>query len=257
VNNRDEENVTYIHSLETLYSEQGLAFQREKYLPKIGVLRERFGERFARIKLLDVGVGYGVFLHILEHEHGLVDLYGMDPFPASIEIARRYTGAEIRKGSITDVAYPFDDGSFDAVTCFDVLEHLEEPGAFFSRIKRYLRDGGIVIVTTPNRDLPYLMRSIPFIGFPDRNPTHINVHGSRFWKRLAVEHRFEVVASWKGEHLTHIRLIPKVLMRICSMLRLDHRRIPLVNAFEQSFCMVLELPRISAVASSGGAKERL
>jgi SAM-dependent methyltransferase len=236
---RDQENITFSHTIETLYSERGLKFQREKYLPKIDFLKRYFGDGFHGIRLLDVGVGYGVFLNLLQNEHGLLHLYGMDPFPGSIEIARRFTSAQISQGDITDEDWPVNDDSFDAVTCFDVVEHLERPEIFFTRVRRYIRRGGIVIVTTPNRGFPYLMRSIPLVGFPDLNPTHINVRKSRYWEALAVQHGFEILDSWKGEHLTHIRLIPKVLSAICSVLKLDHRRIPLVRSFEQSFCMVL------------------
>ena len=83
------------------------------------------------------------------------------------------------------------------------------------------------------------MRSIPVVGFPDGNPTHVNVRHPRYWRRLAREHGFEIVEEWRGEYLTHIRFIPKVLMLLCKILRLDHRRIPIVNAFEQSYCMVI------------------
>lgn len=238
---RDQDNVTFTHSIKTLYSREGLKFQREKYLPKIAFLKNRFGEGFSGIRLLDVGVGYGVFLHLLEHGEGLSNLYGMDPFPDSIEIARRYTSARIVLGDIRDERWPVEEGFFDAVTCFDVVEHLTEPGVFFENVKPCLRPGAVVIVTTPNRSLPYRMRSIPFIGLPDTNPTHINVQKPSFWNALAKEHGFEVLEEWRGEHLTHIRLVPKVLKLASGVLRLDHRKIPLVNAFEQSFCMALEL----------------
>lgn len=236
---RDEQNITFTHSIETLYSERGLRFQREKYLPKIEYLKDHFGKRFHEIRLADIGVGYGVFLHLLENEYGLRHLYGMDPFPDSIEIAARYTSARIERGDITDEEWPLEKGFFDVITCFDVVEHLPDPGVFFDRVGAYLADGGLVVVTTPNKDLPYRMRAIPLIGFPDTNPTHINVRKSRYWRELAVRHGFEILAVWKGEHLTHIRLVPKVLTALCTLLRLDHRRLPLVNAFEQSFCMVL------------------
>ncbi|UCF06462.1 MAG: class I SAM-dependent methyltransferase [bacterium] len=240
---RDRENITYIHSIETLYSPQGFAFQREKYLPKITFLEKRFGDRFPEVSVLDVGIGYGVFLHILEHEFGLEHLFGMDPFPGSIEKAARFTSADIRQGDIMDERWPFNEHSFDVVTCFDVVEHLEEPAVFFAHVKRFMREGSILVMTTPNKDLPYRMRSVPLLGIPDPNPTHINVRPSAYWKRLATSQDFRIVDAWKGEHLTHIRFVPKVLSALCRLLRLDHRRIPLVRTFEQSFCMVLEITR--------------
>jgi len=236
---RDPGNPTYDHTLDTLCSESGYKFQREKYGPKLAFMKNYFGERFPSIALLDVGVGYGVFLKIAGEDFGLRNLRGMDPYPNSIEIARTIASARIELGSLFDAQWPFDERSFDAITCFDVLEHLENPDAFFINAKRYLRGGGIIIVSTPNKSLPYRMRSIPLIGFPDTNPTHINVQPPSYWKAAAARNGYEVVASWKGEYLTHIRLVPKILAALCAALRVDPRKAPLVNAFEQAFVMVI------------------
>jgi 2-polyprenyl-3-methyl-5-hydroxy-6-metoxy-1,4-benzoquinol methylase len=236
---RDPENPTYDHTLDTLCSESGYKFQREKYGPKLAFMKRYFGERFPSISLLDVGVGYGIFLKIAGEDYGLRGLSGMDPYPNSIGIAKTMTPARIERGSLLDEKWPFEERSFDVITCFDVLEHVEKPDEFFVHARRYLKGGGIVIISTPNKGLPYRMRSIPLIGFPDTNPTHINVQSPSYWRALAARNGYEVVASWKGEYLTHIRLIPKVLAALCAALRIDPRKVPLVNTFEQAFVMVV------------------
>ncbi|MDD4858129.1 MAG: class I SAM-dependent methyltransferase [Candidatus Krumholzibacteria bacterium] len=243
---RDTENPMYDHTLDTLCSEAGYEFQREKYGPKLAFMRKYFGERFASISVLDVGVGYGVFLKIAGEDYGLRNLSGMDPYPNSIEIAKTMTKARIELGSLFDMKWPFEEHSFDVITCFDVLEHLEKPDEFFVNAGRYLRGGGIVLISTPNKSLPYRMRSIPFIGFPDTNPTHINVQPPAYWRRAAARNGYEVVASWKGEYLTHIRLIPKLLKVLCAAIRIDARKVPLVSAFEQAFVMVARPARQQA-----------
>jgi SAM-dependent methyltransferase len=50
-------------------------------------------------------------------------------------------------GTSTDL--PFPDRSFDTVVAFQVLEHVEEPGATVREAFRVLRPGGVFIVTTP------------------------------------------------------------------------------------------------------------
>ncbi len=241
---RDNDNATYISDAGFLGSPAGRKYLDVKYGGRIGRLKNYFGERFRGIKLLDVGIGYGMFLKALE-EAGMTDLHGMDPFAASIEISRRNTSARLVEGDLTEESWPVGKNSFDAITCLDVVEHLAQPEIFFLRARDYLRDGGIVIVTTPNGELPYRMRSLPLVGFRDKNTTHINVHPPGYWKRLASANGYEILDEWKGEHLTHIRLIPKILALLCRLLRVDHRKIPVVNSFEQSFGLVLRpIPRI-------------
>lgn len=45
---------------------------------------------------------------------------------------------------------PFGDRSFDAVTLFDLLEHVPDDGSVASEVLRVLRHGGYVLVSTPN-----------------------------------------------------------------------------------------------------------
>ncbi len=47
-------------------------------------------------------------------------------------------------------ALPFPDGSFDLVTCIEVLEHLFQPQDAAAEILRVLRPGGHLLVTVPN-----------------------------------------------------------------------------------------------------------
>ncbi|HSG28496.1 MAG TPA: class I SAM-dependent methyltransferase, partial [Candidatus Krumholzibacterium sp.] len=159
---RDDGNLTYIHTVESLWSEEGEKFQREKYVPRIELLKRYLRPAIGEARMLDVGVGYGFFLQLLEKDYGVKELYGMDPYPDSIAIASERTSAKIEKGDINDVRWPFEERSFDVITSFDVVEHLEDPSAFFRKAGAYLREGGLVLVTTPNKELPYLMRAIPW-----------------------------------------------------------------------------------------------
>ncbi|MBE9178454.1 class I SAM-dependent methyltransferase [Oculatella sp. LEGE 06141] len=59
---------------------------------------------------------------------------------------------------------PFDDDSFDAVTMFDVLEHIPDDQKAISEMIRVLRPGGFFLMSTPNENwrFPYygLMKPI-------------------------------------------------------------------------------------------------
>jgi SAM-dependent methyltransferase len=47
------------------------------------------------------------------------------------------------------VALPFADGCADAVLCTEVMEHVPEPAAMLSEIRRVLRTGGHLVITVP------------------------------------------------------------------------------------------------------------
>lgn len=46
---------------------------------------------------------------------------------------------------------PFRHGSFDTVISFEVIEHLNDDRAFLAELKRLVRPGGCVAISTPNR----------------------------------------------------------------------------------------------------------
>jgi ubiquinone/menaquinone biosynthesis C-methylase UbiE len=69
--------------------------------------------------------------------------------------------------------YPYDDATFDAITCIEVVEHLENPFHFLREAARILKPGGVFIVSTPNPEhiwsrISYLTRG-KFHRFLDGN----------------------------------------------------------------------------------------
>ncbi len=48
---------------------------------------------------------------------------------------------------------PFDDARFDLVTCFEAIEHVPEPGLVLDELRRVLAPGGVIAISTPNRDV--------------------------------------------------------------------------------------------------------
>jgi SAM-dependent methyltransferase len=237
---RDARNATYQSTTSVLFEADGRLrpFQRAKYQPKLERLLELgIG---SRDPILDVGVGYGAWLSHLERA-GFQDLSGMDPFEDSIALARERTRARFSLGRIEDEEWPFPEGHFAAITCFDVIEHLEDPPLYLRRVVRYLRPGGVAIVTTPLLELGYRCRWLPFVGLPDTNPTHINVRPPEYWVRLAGDGPLELLETWRGESLTHLRLFDRIGW-VIERVGVDHRRIPGLRQFEQSFCMTLRRP---------------
>jgi ubiquinone/menaquinone biosynthesis C-methylase UbiE len=48
-------------------------------------------------------------------------------------------------------ALPFEDRYFDVVVSFEVLEHVRDQALFLKEIRRVLKQGGVCILSTPNR----------------------------------------------------------------------------------------------------------
>ena len=48
----------------------------------------------------------------------------------------------------------YKDETFDIILCLEVLEHLEEPYSVISEFFRVIRKGGLLIMSTPNKDYP-------------------------------------------------------------------------------------------------------
>jgi SAM-dependent methyltransferase len=65
---------------------------------------------------------------------------------------------------------PFKDCLFDFVICNDTIEHLLEPEKALCEIGRVLKDDGLAVISTPNRDRPDVLirKMIDFLKFKER-----------------------------------------------------------------------------------------
>jgi 2-polyprenyl-3-methyl-5-hydroxy-6-metoxy-1,4-benzoquinol methylase len=96
-------------------------------------------------RILDVGCGQGALLATLR---GLGwEVQGVDFDPAAVQVAR-LRGLSVALGSLEAQGYP--ERHFDAVTMSHVIEHVEDPHALLAECRRVLRDGGLLVIATPN-----------------------------------------------------------------------------------------------------------
>jgi 2-polyprenyl-3-methyl-5-hydroxy-6-metoxy-1,4-benzoquinol methylase len=99
-------------------------------------------------RLLDVGCGVGYF--VAEARKAGWAAEGIDLNADVAEIARERAGLPVERGRIDDLDVPPE--SFDAVTLWDSLEHVEDPRMTLVAARRILRTGGLLAVSTPNID---------------------------------------------------------------------------------------------------------
>src|SRR5438067_989004 len=102
--------------------------------------------------VLDVGCGIGHWGRILlpllpEH----AKLTGIDREPEWIEKANTLGDRERTSYLEGDVmALPFEDSSFDLVTCQTVLIHLQDPLGAIREMMRVAKPGGLIVTAEPN-----------------------------------------------------------------------------------------------------------
>lgn len=110
-------------------------------------VEEIMASRVHRGRILDVGCGTGHFLAVAA-AHGY-EVYGVEPNPAEVQFAKSELKLpNIHCGTLSDANYPAS--TFDAVTIWDVLEHVEQPGVVLKEIARVLKPGGWVFAYTEN-----------------------------------------------------------------------------------------------------------
>lgn len=108
--------------------------------------RLRIIERYKKPgKLLDIGCALGFFLE-LASKRGWKS-YGIEVSKAAADYAKKNKHS-VFNGTLEEASYKKE--SFDAVTIFDVIEHLPNPKKTVLQIKKLLKPKGIIAVTTPN-----------------------------------------------------------------------------------------------------------
>lgn len=136
--------------------------------------------------LADIGCGGGNLWRELAPSFSRcvgVDAVRYDGLPAAVE----FTAADLDR-----LPLPLGDRSADVVAAVEVIEHLENPRAFFRELARIVKPGGWVVVTTPNQlsllSLLTLVVKQRFSSFQDVSyPAHITALLEVDLRRIAAE----------------------------------------------------------------------
>ncbi|HEV2723386.1 MAG TPA: methyltransferase domain-containing protein, partial [Thermoleophilaceae bacterium] len=113
--------------------------------------------------VLDAGCGVG-WGSLLLAEADPDSLVAVDISPVAIEAARERAGAaavDFKVGDLEDL--PLDDDSVDVVVCYEAIEHVYRPAVALDELRRVLRPGGILLISSPNRGV-----------YPAGNPFHFH-----------------------------------------------------------------------------------
>ncbi len=119
-------------------------------------LRHVFAYNFASGKVkttdygIDIGCGEGYGTDILSDK--VSKIVGLDVDEDTIQHAKKiHENANIDFQKYGGKIIPFEDNTFDFAVSFQVIEHIPHDELYISEVYRVLKNGGIFILTTPNK----------------------------------------------------------------------------------------------------------
>lgn len=133
-------------------------------------------------RLLDVGCCRGEFVDLAVRRG--YDAYGVDMVPVFVEYARSTYGERfgLVDSDLNSALEKLGVTSFDIITLWDVIEHIDNPIEFLRNLTGFLRPGGSIFLRTPNRRGQMIKRWALHPFFGDRityvNPIeHVQIFG--------------------------------------------------------------------------------
>jgi SAM-dependent methyltransferase len=97
-------------------------------------------------RILDAGAGGGEVVYVLRRAG--FDASGLEPDERYAKHARETLGVPVTTGFVQDVSLPA--ASFDVITMYHALEHVEDPSAILKRLRSWVVDRGVLLVEVPN-----------------------------------------------------------------------------------------------------------
>jgi len=188
------------------------------------LVRYELAKQFVKGKrVLDIACGTGYGAKILA-EAGAAKVIAVDADKGAIEFAAKnyfHPQVSYEVGSAEQLAVP--DKTIDVVVSFETIEHLKNQAAFLAELAKVVKDDGLVIVSTPNRE-----------ASKNKNPFHIKeLNREEFLKILTAY--FSKVYLWEqinglatvisgqdktsGQGLISIsaRVQPEYFIALCSL----------------------------------------
>lgn len=112
--------------------------------------------------LLDVGCGTGPMIELFVQEFPNKEYTGLDLTPKMIEVASQKNLPQTTFIVGDSENLPFEDESFDVITCTNSFHHYPNPQVFFNEVRRVLKKDGYLVLRdyTSNNFMIWLMNHI-------------------------------------------------------------------------------------------------
>lgn len=108
-----------------------------------------------RGKLLDIGCGGGKLTESLPYYFKNTKIYGCDINHVAIAYAKKLGSGKVKYSVLKNNKFPYRDKFFDVCIALDVLEHVQNVGAFLNEVKRVLKNDGKFFIIVPCEGQPF------------------------------------------------------------------------------------------------------
>jgi 2-polyprenyl-3-methyl-5-hydroxy-6-metoxy-1,4-benzoquinol methylase len=168
------------------------------------------------LKVMEIGAAYGETLFYIKSKGIASEVVGVDIFEDK-ENKENYKNLDrFIFDDIERIDFPEYYGYFDLILLPDVLEHLIEPKNVLNKVRKYLKDDGIIIVSMPNIRHYSALKKI-FIngdfGYEESgifDSTHLRFYCRKNIKELLENSGFKTllevgaIKNYKGNSITKI-----------------------------------------------------
>ena len=180
-------------------------YDRTSYLSPVTISRyneilDRF-EPFRKTgNLLDVGAGYGFFLEIARQRGW--NVHGTELTDEALDHCTAQ-GLTMFKGELQNI--DFGNLEFDVLISIEVIEHINNPIEYLTKMNEILRPGGTIYVTTPNFN-SYLRYRLKENYNVIEYPNHLGYYTKKTLGKLFNDHGFTTnKIQTTGISLTRLR----------------------------------------------------
>jgi 2-polyprenyl-6-hydroxyphenyl methylase/3-demethylubiquinone-9 3-methyltransferase len=174
---------------------------RVPYFQKI--LVKNCGQNLNQVHLLDIGCGGGVLAE--EFARLGCQVTGIDTSPRSIAVAQAHaaiSGLCIDYKIGSGMSLPFEEDSFEAVSCCDVLEHIQDWKEVVVEAGRVLSPGGLFFFDTINRTQK--SQAVFIKGLQESSFTKLMPVDTHVWEMFITPDELTVALQHQGLVVQHL-----------------------------------------------------
>lgn len=132
------------------YINNGLQYNQDRFLNHIKIINQLFPS-LRGLKILDIGCGGGLFINLMKKEGA--DVTGIELSDVRVAYAKETYGIQVYSYPVEHEFWQSNyHEAFDAITLWDVIEHVNFPIETLRKAVALLKKGGMLFMDTPCRD---------------------------------------------------------------------------------------------------------